>query len=158
MSKKPEQLQKAPPGAALVNLLWNTMKARGEAPADLASQLGITYAYLMALARGERPIDHASRPVFVAAAKYLKLPVAQTYLLADALFTEDFAYEPDLDEKFDRIHQSMLNDPVWCGYAPSQKEWRLLDKKIKMFLSLLYERNGQTRFFSESQPEQLQAE
>lgn len=146
---KQEEIEGGVPGAALINQLWTTMKSRDETPADLAHQMGITYAYLMALARGERPIDHASRPVLTAAAAYLKLPVAQAYLLADALLPEDFAYTPDIEEKFERIHELMLRDPVWCGYAHAPKEWKRLDAKTKLLIGLLYERAGQTKFFSD---------
>ena len=146
--------QKAIPGSTLIAELWGEMKNREETPHDLAKHLGITYAYLMALARGERPVNNVSRPILVAAAKYLRIPVAQTFLMSDALSEEDFCYEPEIDERLEHVRDRMLVDPVWCGYAPSRHDWTHLNTKIKMLVSLLYERVGQTQFFAQAEDSQ----
>jgi transcriptional regulator with XRE-family HTH domain len=140
---------KNPPGAALMGSLWATMKAREEVPVELARQLGITYAYLMALARGERPINAVSREILVAAANYLRIPAAQAFLLAEALHPEDFAYSAEIEEKLDRVRETMAADVIWMGYTPSRKEWHELPVRARMLIALLYERAGQTKFFSE---------
>ena len=140
---------KSVPGSTLIAELLNEMKKREETPHDLAKHLGISYAYLMALARGERPIPQIARPILEASAKYLRLPVAHAFLMADALSPDDFCYAPDLNERFDRVHDRILSDPVWCGYAPDRDDWYHLGTKIKMLVSLLYERVGQTQFFAQ---------
>lgn len=139
------------PGAALIAALWSKMGQNNETPTELASHLGITYTYLMALARGGRPIPQVTRPVLVKAASYLNIPVAQAYLLADALLPEDFVFLPTLDEKIRRIYDAMINDPLWMGYALSPKQWAGLDLSAKLLICLLYERASRTQFFSETE-------
>lgn len=152
--RKPDSEKEAAPGAALMAALWNKMNHRGETPAELASHLGITYAYLMALARGERPIPQVSRAVLVAAAAYLRVPTAQAYLLSEALLTEDFVYVPTVEEKIKRIYEAMLNDPLWMGYALKGDTWENLTLDAKLLVCLLYEKSSRTQFFGETEVEQ----
>jgi hypothetical protein len=58
-AKTPE----SPIGAALIASLWERMGERGHTTKELAESLGITYVYLMALARGEKPIPQVGREV-----------------------------------------------------------------------------------------------
>lgn len=140
------------PGAALIKQLWEEMELREETANELAVQLGITYSYLMALSRGERPINQVSRPVLLAAAKYLKLPAAQIYMLAGALQPEDFVYDGEREEKLERVRQAMERDPVWTGYALDRKSFEALDMRARMLICLLYERAAKTAFFEDDTP------
>lgn len=137
------------PGASLMNALFTKMASQGDTPPKIAKDLNITYAYLMALGRGERPVPNVDRSILEAAAKYLDIPVAQAFMLAEALSPADFTFQPTLDEKFKYIHKAMLADPIWCGYALTAREWKELDQKSKMLISLLYERAARTQFFSD---------
>lgn len=137
------------PGASLMNALFTRMASQGGTPPQIAKDLNITYAYLMALGRGERPVPKVDRSILESAAKYLDIPVAQAFMLAEALVPTDFAFQPTLEEKFKYIHKAMLADPIWCGYALTSREWKELDQKSKMLISLLYERAARTHFFSD---------
>lgn len=151
-NKEPDS-KKTVPGAALIAALWLAMNQRGETPAELAAQLNITYVYLMALARGERPVPRVSREVLVAAAAYLKVPTAQAYLLAESLLPVDFVYLPSIEEKIRRVYDAMLSDPLWMGYALKHDEWESLSLNAKLLVCLLYEKSSKTRFFGETEVE-----
>lgn len=145
---KPSDNEAHIPGIALIHALWNKRQTKSETAQDVAKHLGITYVYLMALSRGERPISKVDRSVLNAAAEYLEIPLIHVYMLAELLTPADFVYAPSLKDKFAEIHKAMLSDPVWHGYALTQSEWNALDLKPKMLISLLFERAARTQFFS----------
>lgn len=135
------------PGA-LMSKLWEQAAANNESLQELAVSLdNISYPYLMALARGERPTDKMERKYLVSAAKYLNLPVGQVYLLAGTLSPEDFIFEPTKDEKMQHALAAMRNDPLWAAYAPNEKVWKHADPSVKLLICLLYERAARTSFF-----------
>ena len=120
-------------------MLWQKMTVADETPRELASHLKISYVYLMALARGVRPIEKADRAVYVTAAKYLQLPVAQIYLLAGALSAEDFVLKEQLTSKINNTIEQMRIDPKWCGYVPPKAAFSKTPESVKTLLCLVYE-------------------
>jgi hypothetical protein len=130
--------------SSLIAMLWNKMTLSEETPRELAEHLQISYVYLMALARGERPLDKADRKVFVMAASYLGIPVAQAYLLGGALQPSDFLVESTTSAKISQIFDRLKSDPEWGGFAPSSNVFGKLPKDVKILVCLLYERAAQT--------------
>lgn len=134
----------SPIGAALIAALWERMGEQAHTPKELAESLGITYVYLMALARGEKPIQQVSREVLKRAADYLNVPVAQAYLLAGALTPEDFVLMPSLDERIARVREAMAHDAMWCGLALSDEVWRKTPQEARLLICMLYEQSAKT--------------
>lgn len=132
---------------ALMSMLWEQAAANNQSLPELAENLKISYPYLMALARGERPTEKMDRAHLVSAAEYLKLSVGQVYLLAGALRPEDFIFEPTQEEKMQYALAAMRHDPVWAAFAPSEKAWKHFDPSAKLLICLLYERAARTLFF-----------
>ena len=141
----PVSKEKAP--SALMSKLWEQAAANNESLPELAEKLDISYPYLMALARGERPTEKIDRVHLVSAAKYLNLSVGQVYLLAGALTPEDFIFEPTKDEKMQQVLLAMRNDPLWTAYVPNKNVWQHADPSVKLLICLLYERAARTSFF-----------
>ncbi len=139
-AKTPE----SPAGAALIASLWEEISKRGDTPKALAEHLGITYVYLMALARGEKPIPQVGREVLKRAADYLGTPVAQAYLLAGALNPEDFVLNPSMDERMARIKDAMTHDAMWCGLALTQEVWEQTPREARLLICMLYEQSAKT--------------
>jgi hypothetical protein len=133
--------------SALMSKLWEQAAANNHSLTELADLLDISYPYLMALARGERPPEKMDRDHLVSAAKYLNLPVGQVYLLAGSLTPEDFIFEPTKDEKMQHALAAMRNDPLWAAYAPNKNVWQHVDPSVKLLICLLYERAARTSFF-----------
>ena len=121
-------------------MLWNKMDILNETPRDLAVRLGISYTYLMCLARGERPIANSERKVLKAAADYLEIPVAQAYLHSGALKPSDFIVRDTAEAKIANMFERMKADHEWSAYTPSKKAFDNLDPEIKILTCLLYER------------------
>jgi transcriptional regulator with XRE-family HTH domain len=139
-AKTPE----SPVGAALIASLWERMSERGHTTKELAESLGITYVYLMALARGEKPIPQVGREVLKRAADYLGTPVAQAYLLAGALNPEDFVLSPTMDERIARIRDAMTHDAMWCGLALTDEVWQQTPQEARLLICMLYEQSAKT--------------
>jgi transcriptional regulator with XRE-family HTH domain len=139
-AKTPE----SPVGAALIASLWERMSERGHTTKELAEFLGITYVYLMALARGEKPIPQVGREVFKRAADYLGTPVAQAYLLAGALNPEDFVLSSTMDERIARIRKAMMHDAMWCGLALTDEVWQQTPQEARLLICMLYEQTAKT--------------
>ena len=133
--------------SALMSRLWERAAQNNDSLADLAVKLEISYPYLMALARGERPTEKMDRVYLVNAAKYLNLPIGQVYLLAGVLRPEDFIFEPTKEEKMRHAVNAMRNDPLWTAYVPNEQVWEHTDPSMKLLICLLYERAARTSFF-----------
>ena len=134
----------SPPGATLIARLWEEMAKRGHNSKQLAESLGITYVYLMKLASGEKPIYQLGRDTLVRAAEYLAIPVAQAYLLADALSPEDFVLTPTLEERVARLREAMAHDAMWSGLALSDAQWAKTPQETRLLICMLYEQAAKT--------------
>lgn len=135
------------PGKQLIAALWMQMTERGETTKDLAVHLGIAYPYLMALARGERPVPGVDRGVLVKAANYLSVPVVSAYIMAEALDPTDFVNHSTMDQRIRDAISQMQRHPDWCGHAPSKATWAALHKNVKLFICMLFEKATGTEIF-----------
>lgn len=143
----PASKEKEQTPSALMSRLWEQAAANNESLPELADKLDISYPYLMALARGERPTEKMDRTHLVSAARYLNLSVGQVYLLAGALLPEDFIFEPTQEEKMQYALAAMRKDPLWTAFAPNEKVWKHADPSVRLLICLLYERAARTSFF-----------
>lgn len=133
--------------SALMSKLWEQAAVNNDSLPELAEKLDMSYPYLMALARGERPTDKVERKHLVMCAKYLNVPVGQVYLLSGALLPEDFIFEPTKEENIQHVLKAMRNDPLWTAHVPSEKVLKHADPSLKLLICLLYERAARTSFF-----------
>lgn len=133
----------------LIARIWVAAASKNESAYDLAENLGFSYPYLIALARGERPTEKLGREHIVRIANYLDLPVGQVYLLAGVLKPEDFIFEPTQEEKIQRVLDAMSIDPLWAAYVPKPEVWHDANPSLKLLVCLLYERGARTSFFDD---------
>jgi hypothetical protein len=98
----------------------------------------------MKLASGEKPIYQLGRDTLVRAAEYLAIPVAQAYLLADALSPEDFVLTPTLEERIARLREAMAHDAMWSGLALSDAQWAKTPQETRLLICMLYEQAAKT--------------
>lgn len=136
--------EESKPPNELMLLLFSKASANGETTRQLASHLQISYVYLMALARGKSPVSSVDRKIFVSAAKFLGIPVAQAMLHGGALQPTDFLVEAAASDKISRVFSRMKTDPEWGGFTPGLRVLEKSPKDVKTLLCLLYERAAQT--------------
>jgi hypothetical protein len=86
-----------------------------------------------------RPPDQMRRSIFVAAADYLMIPVAQALLLSGVLEPSDFLVEVTANMKIDDLIERMKNDAEWCGFVPGDDELSKMNEKSRILIGLLYE-------------------
>lgn len=127
-------------GGRLIADLWRKMHENKQSPKNLASELGVTYVYLMALARGEKSVPGIDRRVIEACARYLEVPVSQVYLLADIIRPEDFFIEHSLDQKLAATYRTMRESPIWRGYTPSEATWNGLPLEVRLLVAAMFDR------------------
>jgi transcriptional regulator with XRE-family HTH domain len=137
-----EEENKPIPGKRLIDFLKMRADRNDEVMTDIAEHLGVSLSYLSSIFRGVRPISGLSRDALVKAAKYLDLPIAQVYLLADILKLSDFDVEQNVNSFCERAHDALSHDPKWAGYAPSAQNWSELSLDVRMLIGLLYAESG----------------
>lgn len=148
----PVQSEENPPkiftgkGSRLIEMLKKRADKNQDAMHHVASHLGISSSYLSAIFRGIRPISGLQREALINASRYLNLPVAQVYLLADVMALSDFVAEQDADAICERVHDAMCLDPKWAGYVPAFSTWNVMPMSVKILIGLLYESSGGPRF------------
>ncbi len=133
---------------ALTHALMTRMAENGHTTKDLAVELGITYPYLMALARQERKFCDAGRAVLAKSAKYLEVPVAQAYVLSGAMDPKDFFFEDKLPSEVASLYRSLASHKMWSGFCPSEKEWAAMPEKARLLVCLLFQEATQQTFLS----------
>lgn len=132
-------------------LLWRLAvmaQERGESAQDVARQIKVSYPYFMALLRGQRPIENASKEVLTAIANYLGISVAQAYVWAGVLRAEDFFSPKSLQTEMADLYRHMMSNPEFGTYVPTPDEWRSLPTTTKVLIAALYERATGERFLS----------
>lgn len=128
----------------LLSLAINEAYRRNQSLNELSADIGISYVYLMALARGERPASTMKRRVIDGFAKYLSISVAQACLFSGALKPSDFLVEVSASTKLDALFTRMRTDNEWNALMPTESEINCLSQDTKTFIGLLYEKASQT--------------
>lgn len=140
--------KKTQSGIRLLQRLNQVMAQKGDSVDDVAAKLGISTTYLRAIANGGSSFANVNKQVLRKAAEYIDLPVAQTFLLADAMEPGDFFYASSIDKELTLAYVSMTAHPMWAGYAPSTEEWDAMSTRQKLFTCMLYENATSQQFLS----------
>lgn len=138
--------QDRPKQNLLVRALWSCMDRRGHSIHDLADALGVTYGYLLSIARGERPMNSVSRDILARAAEYLQIPLAQAYVWAGVLAPEDFYNSRSLAFELDALYEDLKNNTGLNFFLPTKEEWDNLPARPKLTIAIMYE-NLRGKFF-----------
>lgn len=123
---------------------------RNQTMHDLSAEIGISYVYLMALARGKRPAETMARRVIDGFSRYLKISVAQAYLFSGALKPSDFLVEESAARQLEALFVCMRADNEWNAYLPTEIEMDSLNLEIKTLIGLLYEKASGTSLLAKS--------
>lgn len=123
----------------LMHWIVEEAEKRGHRPIDLAKELGVGYVYLTQLIRGVKKSSQMSRKIFENAARYLDIPVAQAYLLGEALLPTDFVHEGKFAADSNNIFKTISTHPDWAGFMPTRQEWAKLSPKMKLALTFAFE-------------------
>lgn len=133
----------------LIRALWHSMSKRNHTVPGLASVLDVTYGYLLALARGERPMNLVSHDILVRAADYLQIPVAQAYVWAGVLQPSDFYNARSLRFELDSLYEDLMSNTGINMFAPSKDVWDALPDSAKLTIGLLYEQVREKQFITQ---------
>lgn len=133
----------------LIRALWQSMNKRNHTVHGLASVLNVTYGYLLALARGERPMNMVSHDILVRAAQYLQIPVAQAYVWAGVLQPSDFYNARSLRYELDNLYEDLMSNTGVNMFAPSREVWESLPDSAKLTIGLLYEQVREKQFITQ---------
>ena len=129
----------------LLSLLASKMRECGDTLNSSAAKLGISYPYLQALLRGQRPVAQASKSVLAAISDYLDIPVAQAYIWSGALTVEDFFRKPTLASELDALYEKLVHSTEFGAYMPTADQWGALDANVKVLIAALYEKTSGDR-------------
>lgn len=133
-------------GIRLLDVMNRAMAEKRHSLDEAATTCGISTVYLRAIISGHRQFADVDKAILRRIAEYVHLPVAQVFLLADALTAADFYFVDTVEDELLKAHRSMTVDPMWSGYAPSTEEWDSMTQRTKMLLCMLYESATNQRF------------
>lgn len=139
---------KEPKNNILIWYLTREIAERGWTIHDAATAIEVSYPYLQALLRGQRPIAQASKSVLAAMANFLDIPVAQAFIWSGALTAEDFFRKRSLDTEMSNLYEQMLESEDFGAYMPTATAWASLDNNIRVLIAALYERVTGKRILS----------
>lgn len=132
-------------GSRLLAVINRVMAKNNHTIEDVAAVLNISPVYLRAIASGSRSFADVDRSILRCAAEYVGMPVAQVFLLSDAMNPEDFFFARTVEDEVNAAREAMITNPVWSGYAPSSEEWANSTLRQKIFVTMLFEAaTGQT--------------
>lgn len=133
-------MKKNPPAeTTLMSYLAAEAQNRNETPVDLAKHLGIGYVYLTQLLSGKKDTSRLGREILIAAAEYLRVPVAEAYLYAGALLPTDFVCEWESNLVSGDVLDVMARQPHWGGFVPKREVWESMPEEAKLFVLFAFE-------------------
>jgi transcriptional regulator with XRE-family HTH domain len=133
-------------GLPLLAKIREEQDRRGYNLNELATALGFSKPYLTALFAFQRPVDRLNKEYMGNIAKFLRIPKAQVYCLAEILVPEDFVHDYALEEQLAEAFTRMRADPVWMNYAPSDDELAGMPTRLKLGFAYLYQTVANKRF------------
>lgn len=132
-------------GSALIHQLWVTMAEKGETPRELCDVIGITYSYLMLLAKGERSASGLSKENLRNVAAYLGVPTSQAALMSEFFRPVDFFLEATIQERIELVVKELKRDTLLGGFALKDDVWHSLPISAKLLIAVLFENGGKTK-------------
>ncbi len=107
------------PGGPLLGWLVDEARRRNQSLTEMATELGVTYGYIVQLRNGHRCCENLSNVVVQAAARYLGVPAIVVKLLAGVINVQDFLYPYETEEEFvERAMRRVLDDPQFRVSVP----------------------------------------
>lgn len=132
--------------SALVRALQLEAVRRGDSPARLAQQLGLTARHWARWRTGEESTAVAKRPHLVAASRYLRVPVVAVLGMAGAVTLQDLEW-PGVQSRELRLRMeldALLSDSYYGAFAPHSL--RSASAEVQLFAVYLYrEAQGASR-------------
>lgn len=139
-----DQSQVSFPGAALVDALLKKAEQEKLQDKELAHVLGISPTHFSFVRSGERRPGGLADEVLRAAAAFLEKPVVEIYHLAEKLTLEDYYYHLDLEDRLDKLYESMREDLIYGSLSLSRKMWSELPLQAKVLIGTMYEQHART--------------
>lgn len=132
-------------GSHLISALFTEMSRRGENQVDLSVTLGVSYAYIVLLGKGQRSATGLSMDALRRAGQYLSIPTAQVALMAEIFLPEDFSLNTSIETRIDNVYQDIKRDPLLAGFAVNQETWNSLPVNAKLMVAVMFESVTKTK-------------
>lgn len=144
MKNKKQDKHKEFKGQQLMQMVWKKMIDREESPADVADKIGITYAHLMNLNKGERPVNGLSIKSLRLIADYLSITTAHAALIGGFFEPKDFYLDATIEDRVEIAFKGLKEDPVIGGFAVTNEVWESLNPEVKFLIAVLFENKSRT--------------
>lgn len=125
-------------GIKLFEAFEATLAERGDNRGELLDSIGFTEDYYMVYRRGTRWIGSVSQEKLENFAKYLKLPLANVYLLAEILKPSDFVERDSLPKKFAQLYEILVGDDSMRPFMPSIEVWNKTPTDSKLLIYFMF--------------------
>lgn len=106
--------------------------------AEMARSIGITYAYLSALRRGERPTERVQVDVVRKIAKFANMSPMTVSVYLGIFEIDDFFIKIQKKDKIDSAFSSMQRHKVWGIYIPDKSKFDDLPEEFQVLITLMY--------------------
>jgi hypothetical protein len=131
-----EEMQR--PGAVLLGWLLRAANDRDMNLQELATNLGVSYAYIGQLRSGIRQVKSAGSQFLTACAAFLRVPRIAVLISADVVSVEDFYDSPDqFEAELDAALAFIAQDDTFGAFMPV--DLPRASAKTKAFVVLLYQ-------------------
>jgi hypothetical protein len=125
-------------GIKLFELFEQTLDERKDNRGDILEKIGFTEAYYGVYRRGDRWIGTVSHEKLEEFAKYLKVPLANVYLLAEILKPSDFVDRDSLPKKFAQLYDILQGDDSIRPFLPSNDVWAKTPVDSKLLIYFMF--------------------
>lgn len=118
---------------------------------DFADVIGHSLSNATSLINGNRPWTGADIETTKKVARFLGVPRATVLMLAGIIQPEDFMVSDSLDDSLDQAYTQIRNDHIYGGFVTEVEEWRAMPSKVRILISLLYERAQNVELLKKAQ-------
>ena len=123
---------------ALIRLLVDQARRRGELLTEMSKHLGVTYGYIAQLRTGHRLTIHISDGFANSCARYLNVPPVLVKLIAGRIMPADFAWPQEARQsRVDATTKKMLTDARFASSVPPG--FLGCDESVQEFVCMLYD-------------------
>lgn len=105
---------------------------------DMARAIGISYAYLSALRRGERPCERVQIDVVRKIAKFANMSPMTVAVYLNIFEIDDFFIKIQKKDKIDSSFASMQRHKVWGIYIPDKSKFDNLPEEFQVLITLMF--------------------
>ena len=126
-------------GSALARLLDERALELGKSQKEVASILEISYPYYALLMNGERWFGSVNKTKLINIGKFLGIPTASVYMLAEVLDINDWFGRNSLADTVEMVFKSMQKDKRYTICLPTPAKWAEASLEMKLSIVLLYQ-------------------